>query len=80
VFYHSEAQRQAAEASKAALAASGKFQGPIVTEITPASTFYPAEEYHQRYYKKNALHYQAYSVGSGRKPFLERVWGKKKTR
>lgn len=78
VFYHSEEQRRLAEASKERLQGSGKFTEPIVTEITPASVFYPAEERHQRYYKKNPEHYQAYSVGSGRKPFLERVWGKKK--
>ena len=77
VFYHSEEQRRLAEASKERLQRSGKFEGPIVTELTPASRFYPAEEHHQRYYKKNPGHYQAYSVGSGRKPFLERFWGKK---
>ena len=78
VFYHSEEQRRLAEASKEQLQRSGKFEGPIVTEITQVSAFYPAEEHHQRYYQKNQQHYQAYSVGSGRKPFLERVWGKKK--
>lgn len=52
VFHHDDAQRQAAEASKALLTASGKFRRPIVTEITAASTFYPAEEYHQKYLAK----------------------------
>jgi peptide-methionine (S)-S-oxide reductase len=55
IFYHTEAQREAAIASKDQWAASGKFQRPIVTEITPASTFYRAEEYHQRYLEKQGL-------------------------
>lgn len=52
IFYHDEAQRAAAEASKAALEASGRFKRPIVTEIVPAGPFYRAEEYHQRYLEK----------------------------
>lgn len=52
IFYFNETQKQQAEAAKAQLAASGKFSQPIVTEITPASEFYPAEEYHQRYFEK----------------------------
>jgi len=52
VFYHSTEQKQLAEASKTTLNQSGKFPSPIVTEITPATTFYRAEEYHQRYYDK----------------------------
>ncbi len=52
IFYHDENQRKIAEASKAKLQASGKFSGPIVTPIIPAKTFYPAETYHQHYYKK----------------------------
>jgi peptide-methionine (S)-S-oxide reductase len=55
IFYHSEAQKGAALASKARWSASGKFSRPIVTEITPASTFYRAEEYHQRYLEKQGL-------------------------
>ena len=76
IFYHSAEQKRIAEASKAKLAASGKFKKPIVTEIVPASTFYPAEDYHQDYYKKNTLHYRAYKVGSGRAGFIEKTWGK----
>jgi peptide-methionine (S)-S-oxide reductase len=55
IFYHSPEQKQAAEKSKAALSASGRFSRPVVTEITPASTFYPAEDYHQRYLEKRGL-------------------------
>ena len=75
IFYHDEEQRRAAEASKQQLAKSGKFAAPIVTEITPASTFYPAEDYHQDYYKKNPLRYHLYKIGSGRAGYLKRVWG-----
>jgi len=53
IFYHDETQREAAVKSKAALAASGAFKNPIVTEIKPLTTFYPAEDYHQDYYKNN---------------------------
>lgn len=53
IFYADEAQKEAAEKSKAAADASGKFRDPIVTEITPASTFYPAEDYHQEFYELN---------------------------
>ncbi len=55
IFYHTPEQKAAAEASKSRLEASGKFRKPIVTEITPASTFYPAEDYHQRYLEKRGL-------------------------
>ncbi|MFC5452936.1 peptide-methionine (S)-S-oxide reductase MsrA [Paenibacillus aestuarii] len=78
IFYHSEEQRQLAEASKRELQASGRFDKPIVTEIVPASTFYPAEEYHQDYYKKNALRYKMYRSGSGRDAFIKKHWGKAK--
>jgi peptide-methionine (S)-S-oxide reductase len=55
IFYHSPEQKQTAEKSKAQLSASGRFSRPIVTEITPASAFYPAEDYHQRYLEKRGL-------------------------
>lgn len=75
IFYHDEEQRRLAIESKEALARSGKFDRPIVTEIVPASAFYPAEEYHQDYSKKNVLHYQMYKVGSGRAGYLKATWG-----
>jgi methionine-S-sulfoxide reductase len=77
IFYHSAEQKRLAEESKRKLAASGKFSRPIATEILPAGPFYPAEEYHQKYYLKHPVEYHSYAVGSGRYPFLERTWGKK---
>ena len=75
IFYHSDEQRRLAEASKARWAASDTFGGrPLVTEIVPASTFYPAEAYHQRYYNTCPLQYKRYRAGSGREGFLERLW------
>jgi peptide methionine sulfoxide reductase msrA/msrB len=74
IFYHDDEQRRLAEASKAALAASGRYDRPIVTEIVPATRFYPAEEYHQDYSKKNPLRYKYYRHGSGRDQYLETVW------
>ncbi|HSL40330.1 MAG TPA: peptide-methionine (R)-S-oxide reductase MsrB, partial [Desulforhopalus sp.] len=74
IFYNDAEEKATAEASRQALADSGVFARPIVTAIVPAQPFYPAEEYHQDYYKKNVLHYQAYKVGSGRAGFLERTW------
>ncbi|MEW6115462.1 MAG: peptide-methionine (S)-S-oxide reductase MsrA [Nitrospirota bacterium] len=76
IFYHNEEQRRLAEASKERLEKSGKFNRPIVTEIVPASKFYPAEEYHQDYYRKNPFQYKMYLSGSGREEFIFRTWGK----
>lgn len=76
IFYHGEEQHRLAEASKQQLQASGGFDRPIVTEILPASTFYPAEEHHQDYHRRNPLHYRLYRLGSGRQAYLDRQWGR----
>lgn len=77
IFYNTDDQRRQAEASKADLAAKGIFQGPLVTPILPYATFYPAEEYHQDYYKKNPIRYNYYRSRSGRDTFLQSVdWSK----
>ena len=76
VFYHDEAQKAAAEKSRDALAKSGRFDKPIAVEIVPYTGFWPAEDYHQDYSRKNPLRYEFYSLGSGRKGFVEKVWGK----
>lgn len=74
IFYHSEEQQQLAEASKLALAQSGRFKVPIVTPILPAETFYIAEDYHQDFYKKNPKEYKQDRAGSGRDTFLDQHW------
>jgi peptide methionine sulfoxide reductase msrA/msrB len=76
IFYHSPEQKHAAEASKAELEKSGLFSKPVVTGIHRASAFYPAEEYHQDYYKKRAVRYKIYRYNSGRDSFLNKVWAK----
>ncbi len=75
IFYHTEEQKKQAIASKDNLAKSGKFDKLIVTEIVPASLFYNAEEYHQKYYQKNSLSYKTYHFGSGREQYLKKIWG-----
>jgi peptide methionine sulfoxide reductase msrA/msrB len=75
IFYHDEEQRALAEESKAALERSGRFDKPIVTTILPAGPFYPAEDYHQDFYRKNPERYKSYRKGSGRDAFLKKVWG-----
>ncbi|UCH20093.1 MAG: peptide-methionine (S)-S-oxide reductase MsrA [Deltaproteobacteria bacterium] len=79
IFYHDDEQRRLAEESKRELAQSGRFDKSIVTEIVKLDQFYPAEDYHQDYYKKSALRYKFYRFGSGRDQFLNRVWGNENT-
>jgi peptide methionine sulfoxide reductase msrA/msrB len=75
IFYHDEEQKRLAEKSKEELTKSGKFDKPIVTEILKFTKFYPAEEYHQDYYKKNPIRYRYYRFASGRDQFLKKEWG-----
>jgi peptide methionine sulfoxide reductase msrA/msrB len=77
IFYHNDMQKEQAMASKMALEKSMVFDKPIVTPITKFEKFYPAEDYHQDYYKKNAVRYKYYRWGSGRDQFLEKAWKKK---
>ena len=76
IFYHDDKQRRLAEESKIEIAESGRFDGPIVTEITKAGVFWPAEDYHQDYYMKSPTRYKFYRFGSGRDRYLDKVWGK----
>ncbi len=78
IFYVNEEQRLLAEESKQRLAATGRYSQPLVTEIVPATTFYPAEAYHQDYYKENPLRYYFYRSGSGRDHYLDKVWGEER--
>jgi peptide-methionine (S)-S-oxide reductase len=75
IFYHGEGQRAAALKSKEALEKSKPFKEPIVTEIATAGEFYPAEEYHQQYYKKNPIRYGFYRNSCGRDRRLKELWG-----
>jgi len=74
IFYHTDAQHEAAITSRDALAASNRFNQPIVTRIDAASEFYPAEEYHQDFHKKNPEHYKKDRAASGRDAFIEQEW------
>jgi len=74
IFYASDREKNLAEASKKNLADTGHFKKPIVTDILPLKKFYPAEEYHQDYYKKNKIRYHWYRSGSGRDQFLKKTW------
>ena len=75
IFYHSDEQKKLAEASKAKWEKQKPFKQPLLTPITKVSAFYPAEDYHQDYYKKNALQYRFYVTGCGRYARLDSLWG-----
>ncbi len=75
IFYHSEEQKQKAEQSRQVLTKSGRYTAPVMTEIRKFEAFYPAEDYHQDYYKKNPVRYNYYRFKSGRDQYLEKTWG-----
>ncbi|PIK16250.1 peptide-methionine (S)-S-oxide reductase MsrA [Halobacteriovorax sp. JY17] len=76
VFYYNESQKELARKSKLQLAESKRFKKEIVVEITKAGVFYPAEEYHQDFYKKSPIRYKFYRFNSGRDQFLQKYWKK----
>jgi peptide-methionine (S)-S-oxide reductase len=75
IFVHNDDQMKIALASRAALEKSKPFKNPIVTEIVPATQFFPAEDYHQDYYKKNPIRYKYYRTSCGRDARLQQLWG-----
>jgi len=75
VYYSNEAEKQAVDAFMARYEASGRYDKPFAVEVAPLGTFYPAEDYHQDYYKKNPIRYKYYRYGSGRDQYLEKFWG-----
>lgn len=75
IFYLDEEQKKLAEESVRKLEESGKFPQKIMTKVLPASIFYPAENYHCRYYEKNPAHYARYKKGSGRADYIQKTWG-----
>lgn len=78
IFYLDADQKKTAEASKKKLQESGRFEDPIVVEITEADEFWDAEEYHQTFYKKKIMRYKTYRMGSGRDQFIDKYWRKAK--
>jgi peptide-methionine (S)-S-oxide reductase len=76
IFYHDDEQKRLAGASKAALVKNKPFKGEVVTEITRATEFYRAEDYHQDFYRKNPIRYKFYRTGCGRDARLKELWGK----
>ena len=75
VFYADDTEKTLAEQSREAIRNSGKYHGEIVTQIMPSTPFYPAEQYHQDYYKKNPQRYKMYRTHSGRTQYLKQIWG-----
>lgn len=75
IFYHDEKQKTLADKSKRGVESTKSFAAPIVTQVTMASEFYPAEEYHQDYYLKNPVRYKIYRYGCGRDKRLKQLWG-----
>ena len=75
VFYGTDEEQRLTAESKAAIERSKRFSAPIVTQVVKASVFYPAEDYHQDFYKKNPLRYKSYKFGCGRARRLETLWG-----
>ena len=75
IYFHDEEQARLARESKRKIEESGRLGAPIVTEITAFDAFYPAEEYHQDFYKKDPVHYKRYRTGCGRDDALRRIWG-----
>lgn len=76
IFYHNAEQQKIAEKSREDLNKSGRYDKPVVVAIKKYVNFWPAEDYHQDYYKKNPFHYEMYHMGSGRDQYLDKVWGK----
>jgi peptide-methionine (S)-S-oxide reductase len=79
IFYHTESQKRLADQSKAELEKSKPFKDPIVTQVTAASAFYKAEEYHQNFSKKNPIRYKIYRLNCRRDERLKELWGKTRT-
>jgi peptide methionine sulfoxide reductase msrA/msrB len=78
VFYHNLGQKKAAEKSRDDLGKSGRYDKPIVVSIQKFTNFFPAEDYHQDFYRKNPVHYDLYHMNSGRDEYLDGIWGKGK--